>query len=270
MLRSPHGPEDGLLVRGRRTLRLVRVLAPRELRIRYRQSFLNLFWAVLSPVAIMAIYGVVLSQSFDVTGSCSSYLTSAWAGLVVWTFVASAIGVGAASLVQSADLISKLYFPREALPLAAVGAALVELAIGAVILVGLALFDSKAAPLGPAALTGLLPVLAVILWMAAISTVLAALASFTRDVVHGVSLALRVGFFASAVMYEVSDLPSALAWSADVNPVTMAATGLRQSVLCGEVVSLPVTTAHLVLATVALVAAVRYMRAVETRIVDVI
>jgi ABC-2 type transport system permease protein/lipopolysaccharide transport system permease protein len=269
MLRSPHRPEDSLVQRGQRTLRLVRVLAPRELRIRYRQSFLNLFWAILSPVAIMAVYGVVLSQSFNVTGKCSSYLTSAWAGLVVWTFFASAVGLGAGALVQSSDLIAKLYFPREALPLAAVGAALVELVIGAVILFALAVVHDGIVP-GFAALTSVLPLLAIMIWVSAISIVLAALAAFTRDVIHGVSLFLRVGFFASAVMYEVTDLPSALAWTADVNPVTMAANNLRESVLCGNVVSLPVVGIHLVVATAALVGALVYMRSVEARVVDVI
>lgn len=263
------GPDEhGLAVRAVRTLQLVRVLTPRELRIRYRQSVLNALWAVVGPVAVLVIYGIVLTQSFGVTGSCSSYLTSAWAGLVIWTFFASAVGSACIALVSSADLISKLYFPREALPLAAVGAALVELTVGTVVLLGLVVFHEDG--LTTMAVTALLPVLVIIVWASAVSIFVAALAAFTRDVVHGVSIFLRVGFFASAIMYEADDIPSAFAWTTDANPVTVAATGVRDAVLCGTSPPIGLLTIHLALGLAALVAAVLYMRSVESRIVDVV
>jgi lipopolysaccharide transport system permease protein len=269
MLWSPDRSEEGLYVRAVRTFHLVRVLTPRELRIRYRQSVLNALWAVISPIAILVIYGVVLAQSFGVEGVCgSTYLETAWAGLVVWTFVASAIGAAAGSLVASADLITKLYFPREALPLAAVGAAMVELSVGVVSLILLVVVQGTG--LGLVAVSAVLPILMIVIWTAAVSIMLAALAAFTRDILHGVNLALRVGFFASTVMYAAVDLPHALAWSENVNPVTVATTAVRDALLCGTSPNFGVLAAHLVIAGAMLVGAVLYMRSVESRIVDVI
>ena len=66
-----------------RTAQLIRVLAPRELRIRYRQSLLNIAWAIITPLLMLAVYGVVLTQSFGVTESCAPYLLVAWTGIVV-------------------------------------------------------------------------------------------------------------------------------------------------------------------------------------------
>lgn len=249
-------------------MRLVRVLTPRELRTRYRQSLLNVWWAVLSPIAILAVYGAVLTQSFGVGSSCGPYLSSAWAGLVVWTFFSTAVGASSASLVQSADLISKLYFPKEALPLAAVGSAFVELTIGVVTLLGLVL--AQGVPLQWSTIWGVFALLVLVVWAAAIGVFLAALAAFTRDVIHAVSLGLRVGFFASAIMYEADQLPNSLAWTATVNPVTVVATQLRTALLCGTTPDFTLLILHLAIASACLVAAIVYTRAVESRLVDVV
>ena len=102
------GPDDGsgLLARLRRTLELVAVLGPRELRVRYRQSVLDVTWALLSPIAILVVYGLVLTQSFDVTTTCGPYLSNAWIGLVIWTFFATSLGTGVASIISSASEVT--------------------------------------------------------------------------------------------------------------------------------------------------------------------
>lgn len=119
-----------LIARCHRTLQLVRVLAPRELRVRYRQSLLDLVWALISPIVILIVYGLVLTQSFGVNGTCGPYLSSAWIGLVLWTFFGTALGSSVTSLISASDMVTKLYFPRETLPLAMVGSALADLGIG--------------------------------------------------------------------------------------------------------------------------------------------
>lgn len=260
--------DKGLKRRATRTARLVRVLVPREVRLRYRQSSLNVAWALLSPVAILAVYGVVLTQGFGVGSTCAPYLVTAWTGLVLWTFFASSVGGSVWSLLQSADLISKLYFPREALPLGVVGASLVDLAVGLLTVVALAVVQGSSP--GIMALYAVLPVLSLVLWTAAISIFVAVLAAFARDVTHAVNLLLRVGFFATAVMFEASFLPTALAWTAKVNPVTVAITELRNVLLCNTSPSFRLLGLHLLGGALALAAAVAYTRSVESRIVDAV
>ncbi len=247
---------------------LVKVLAPRELRVRYRQSVLDIAWALISPVAVLVVYGIVLTQSFDVSASCGPYLSSAWSGLVLWTFFATAVGTSAFSLISSANLITKIYFPREALPLSMVAASSVDMAIGLVTV--LVLFLVQGVALGPTTVAVVLPLAVAVVWAAAISVFAGVLAAFIRDVPHAVQLFLRVGFFATPVMYDAAFIPPALAWTASVNPLAAAITGFRDATLCGTWPDVGLLLAQLAVGTGVLVLAVMYTRSVESRAADVV
>ncbi len=244
------------------------MLAPRELRVRYRQSLLDVTWALINPVVILAVYGFILTQSFDVRSACAPYLSSAWAGLVVWMFFATAVGTAVTSLVSSSDLITKVYFPREAIPASITLASGADLLVGMGILVVLVLVQGVA--LSPWAVAALLPLAVVLVWSAAIAILTSVIAAFVRDTIHAVGLALRVGFFATPVMYEASVLPSQVRWAADVNPVAASIEGVRSSLLCGTAPSWSPLLIHLGVGMAVLLAAVSYTRAVEPRIADVL
>ena len=262
----PSGPT--LLERCRWTAELVSVLAPRELRTRYRQSVLDIAWALIHPWRLLAIYGVVLTQSFNVTGEGVPYLSLAWSGLVLWTFFATSLGGSASCLISSQDLVTKVYFPREALPIAVVGASLADLGIGLVTVMILVMIQGI--PLTWHAALAVLPVTVLIVWAAAIGVFVAVFAAFIRDMPHLVSLVVRVGFFASPVMYDESTLPPALQWTSVVSPVAVAINGFRAAVLRAEVPDLPLLSTHLVLGSALLAASVLYTRSVESRVTDVV
>jgi lipopolysaccharide transport system permease protein len=257
-----------LRFRTARVAALLPILIKREIRTRYRTSLLDLGWAVITPVALMAVYGLILTRSFAVTAECAPYLSSAWTGLVLWTAFSNAVGSAASSLVASSDLITKVYFPLEAIPLAVAGASLLELGVGMVTLVALALIQGVA--VGPTAFAAVLPIAVLVVWAAVISMVSAVLSAFVRDTVHAVNLALRLGFFASPVMYEVTFLPATVRWTAKVNPVAASITGVRDTVLCGTRPDVPVLGAHLVVGMLAFALTIVYIRAVESRVVDVV
>lgn len=257
-----------LVRRTRRTLELNRVLVPRELRIRYSQSLLDVAWALVAPVVTMAVYGVVLTQGFGIEAECGPYLSSAWIGIVLWTFFATGVGGAVTSLVGSSDLISKLYFPREALPVSMVGAATADLAIGLAILFPLLLFQG----VRPSAiwLALVVPLAVVVVWTLAISIIVAAVAAFVRDLVHAVSLLLRVGFFAVPVMYDSTFLPPVLQWSASANPLAVAITESRVILLCKGTPDWALLGIHGLAGLAALTGAVLYTASVEARITDVV
>jgi len=262
------GSDASLVTRTRRTIRLVRVLTPREIRVRYRQSYLDLGWALITPVSVAIVYGIVLTRSFNASGNGVPYLSMAWSGLVLWTFFANAIGGAATSLVYSSGLVTKVYFPREALPLAMAGASLPDLAIGLITVFVLVLVQGVT--LHWEAVTAVLPLAILVIWTAALSVILGVVSSFVRDVPHLVQLIIRVGFFATPVMYDAAALPPALQWSAVVSPIAVSIEGFRDAVLHGRVPDLPLMTIHLLLGLALLVAAVCYTRAIESRIADVI
>lgn len=254
--------------RTRRTIDLVRMLGPREVRVRYRQSLLDVTWALINPVVVAVVYGYILTRSFDVTATCGPYVSSTWTGLVLWTFFATALGSAVTSLTASSDLVTKVYFPREALPLSMVAASLVDLAIGFATLVAVLAVQGVSPTVSMVAIV--VPVLVLLVWTAALGVIAAVLASFARDIVHGVHLGLRVGFFATPVMYDAGLLPSAFAWSADYNPVAVAIDQSRTALLCGTWPDFGLLGIHLAVGSVLLFLGVVYTRSIESRIADVV
>ena len=236
--------------------------------MRYRESYLDLAWAIITPLVLLAVYGVILSQGFNAEGSCAPYLSTAWTGLVIWTFFAGAVYQATNSLVSSSDLLTKIYFPREALPLAEVGVSFVDLGLGGVTIVVLAVAQGIRFS---ETLLAVLPIVYVlVVWTAAAGIMAAALSVFVRDVAHGVNLVLRAGFFATPVMYDVAFLPEALRWTASVNPIAVVIVAMREAVLCGTWPDLGLLTIQGAAGTAALLLAVLYVRRVESRMVDVL
>lgn len=259
--------DQTLRARLRWTTELVIVLAPRELRTRYRQSALDIAWALITPVTVACVYGVVLT-SFNVSGNGVPYLSMAWCGLVLWTFTANAVGGGVSCMISFSGLVTKVYFPREALPLSIVGASFPDLGIG-LITVAILLPIQGVRP-GWVAVTAVLPIAVLILWVAAATVMAAVVAAFIRDVPHLVSLVLRVGFFATPVMYDAASLPPAWRWSAEVSPVAASIDGFRDAVLRGRLPNLQLLSIHLFIGAAALVASILYTRSVESRITDAV
>jgi lipopolysaccharide transport system permease protein len=251
-----------------RTAQLVRVLGPRELRLRYRQSLLDVVWAAIGPIVIMLTYGYILTRGFGATMACGPYASGAWAGLVLWTFFATSLGTGVYSLIISADLVTKVYFPREALPLSVMAAAAVELAVGLLTVFALGL--AQGVTFTWMALAIVLPLAVLVVWTAALSVLAAVLASFVRDTVHLVSLVLRVGFFAVPVMYDALFLPGPLERFAMLNPIAQAIEGTRAALFCGGGVPVMALSVHLVTGIALLLAVILYTRTVESRITDVV
>lgn len=250
-----------------RTWALLKILTPREFRVRYRESMLDLAWAVITPLVYMAVYGVILTQAFGATGSCAPYLSSAWTGLVVWTFFSGGFGMATSSLIMAAPLTSKIYFPREAIPLADVGVNGLDFAISFFTIFIVAGLQHIAPTI---TVLGAIPVvLLLVVWTCALSIFASALAVFIRDLTQAVQLFLRAGFFATPVMYDASFLGS-LSWLAVINPIAVAIDGLRRTLLCGLWPNWSLTAIHLTVGSVLLVLSLLYMRKIEQRIADVL
>lgn len=250
-----------------RTYALLKILTPREFRVRYRESVLDLAWAIITPVVYLIVYGVILTQAFGAEGGCAPYLSSAWTGLVVWTFFSGALSMATSSLVLSASLTSKIYFPREAIPLADVGVNGIDFAISFFTILLVAGFQGIAPTY---TIIGAIPVvLMVVVWTCALSVFASALAVFVRDLTQAVQLFLRAGFFATPVMYEVSFLGS-LKWLAVINPIAVGIDGLRRTMLCGLWPNWSLLAIQLTIGSVLLVASLLYMRSIEQRLADVL
>jgi ABC-2 type transport system permease protein len=197
-------------------LNLVRL----ELKAKYKASALGFAWSLLNP----AMYLVVFYVAFDVIlgGGIPRFPIYLLSGLLVWNFFTTALNSGTGAVVAGAGLVKKVWFPREILPLASVGAALVHFFLQLTVLL-LALVALRH-PVGWAEL-GLLPLalLDLILLAAALSLLFSVANVYLRDMAHFVELALMAWFWVTPIIYPWTQLTKALhghSILALLNPVT--------------------------------------------------
>jgi lipopolysaccharide transport system permease protein len=105
----------------------------REVQVRYKQSLLGIAWAVLQPLVLMVIFTLVFSRLVQIDTGGVPYPIFSYTALVPWTFFATSLSFGIASVVNNMNLVTKVYFPREILPLSSIGAAFIDFLVSAVI-----------------------------------------------------------------------------------------------------------------------------------------
>ena len=241
----------------------------RDVKVRYKQTVLGAAWAVLQPVMMMLVFIIVFSRMAKVPSANIPYPLFVFAGLLPWTFFATAIANGATSVVGSERLITKIYFPRLAIPFAAVGAALVDFAIAFGVLLVLMLWYRVM----PGVQILLVPVLILILTIAAlgIGTLLAALTVAYRDFRYVVPFLVQIWLFATPSVYMdvFAAGGSKMQLTLSLNPMVSVIASFR-AVMLGQ----PLHWGHLAFSAafsiLALLAGCLYFRKVEDSFADLI
>src|SRR6476619_5407298 len=108
---------------------LLWVLAARDVKVRYKQTVLGFAWAIIQPVAMMVVFSIFSVVLAKMPSDGHPYPVFVYAALLPWTFFAGAVGSSGNSLVGSAHLVSKVYFPRLIVPLSSIGAGVVDLVV---------------------------------------------------------------------------------------------------------------------------------------------
>jgi lipopolysaccharide transport system permease protein len=226
---------------------LLALWTAREVRVRYKQSVLGIAWAVLQPLALTVIFTLVFSRLVRIDTGDVPYPVFAYTALVPWTFFATSISFGVPSLVNNMNLVSKIYFPREVLPLASIGAALLDFAIAFLIfLLMLAVYRLSLAWYA----LWLIPLLATqVILTIGVVLIGSAVIVFFRDVRFVVPLVVQVWMYASPVIYPVDLVPEPLQALYFLNPMAGIIDGYRRALLMGEA---PRPTALLTAAIVSL------------------
>ncbi len=211
---------------------LVRTIAERELRARYKQTLLGFAWALITPVALMLVFTVVVRRIGPVETHGVPYPLFAYLGLLPWTFFSTSLSLGSQSLVMNWGILNKVYCPREVFPMASMLVAGVDVAIATTGLGVLFL------------LTGVLPRVTTV-WVPLLSAVqiaftlgvtllVSAILIYLRDVRHLLPIVLQLGLFATPVAYGVELVPESLrGLYAALNPLAPVIDGYRRTVLQG-------------------------------------
>jgi lipopolysaccharide transport system permease protein len=205
----------------------------RHVKVKYKQAAIGIGWSVLQPVVAAALFALFLGRFANVSSDGLPYFAFALAGMVAWSAFSGAVGTAMESLVADQVLLRKVYFPREVLPLAAVGAVLVDLVPALATLFVAVLLYGIAPSLTWIAVV--LPILVIALSAAGIGMALAALNVYYRDVRYALPFLLQIGLFATPVVYPLDVVPAG--WReayAILNPVAAAIDALRHAVVAGS------------------------------------
>jgi lipopolysaccharide transport system permease protein len=226
-------PSRGWVAVGLRELwvyrELLYFLVWRDVKVRYKQTFIGIGWAILQPLVTMLIFTVVFGNFVGIPSGGVPYSVLTLAALLPWNYFSQALGRSGTSLVSNAGLICKVYFPRLIVPIAAAVAPLVDLAVAFIILVAM-MFWFGITP-GPAIAALPFFVLFAVMTALAVGIWLAALNVRYRDVGHVIPFLVQVWMFASPVVYPVTVVPEQWRLLYSINPMAGVIEGFRWALL---------------------------------------
>ena len=247
---------------------LLYALSVFRLNIRYKQSILGWAWAVLQPLALMGIYTFVFAHVTKVNTGGTPYSIFVFSALLPWILFSSSITNAVHGIVAYPSLLTKMYFPREIIPLSYLAAGVADFLISSVILAGMLAYY-RIAPTWN--LFYGIPILIILgAFAAAIGLFFAAVHVRFRDVGLAMPFVLQVWMFATPVVYSLQAVPSRFRSLYMLDPAAVAIDSFRGAVLYGRAPDARMLAAAAAEMLVALVLAYAYFKSSEATMADVI
>jgi len=247
---------------------LIFFLTWRDIKVRYKQAVLGIAWAILQPLLTMLIFTVIFGILLQTPSQDLPYPLFTLSALLPWQLFATALQRSSVSLVGNANLITKIYFPRLAIPLSSVFAALVDFLVSFVVLLGVMLYYRywpgwNILWLPPIILLALLTALSVGLWLSALNVQY-------RDVQHMVPFIIQVWMYASPIVYPIETIPAGIwRWLYGLNPMVGVIQGFRWALLGGDAPDITMLISIGVV-LVLLVGGLYYFRRMEKTFADIV
>lgn len=202
---------------------LLKTNVKKEIRGKYKNSFLGVLWSFLNPLLQIAVYAIVFPLILRNTQE--NYVIFLCCGLIPWTFFSTAISRAAFTMVENGNILKKVYFPREILPISIVTSEAVNFFISTIIIIGFVILGG----LGITKYIVFYPVvlIAQYLLLIAISFIVSSISVYIRDLQHLVGVALQLLFYGTPIVYASETIPENFKWILNINPMTYIINGYR-------------------------------------------
>lgn len=246
---------------------LLYFLAWRDVRIRYKQAVLGFLWAFIQPLLKMVVFSVVFGGLARMDSEGFPYPIFLYAGLLPWEFFASAVNRSGQSIIAGANLITKVYFPRLIMPVASVGACLVDFAISFGILIAM-MFYFQITP-GVSILMVLPLVSVTILCALGIGVFVSALNTAYRDFRYALPFLVQIWMYVTPVIYPVTIIPENWRWLMALNPMSGIVDAYRSAIL-GKPFDWPHLGISFGIATIMFLIGLLYFRKTERYFADIV
>ena len=243
------------------------VLVQRDLKLRYRQTFLGVIWAVLQPVLPMILFTFLFGRLARIPTNGLPYPIFVFAGLLPWSFFNNAVSNATLSVVGSAGFVTKVYFPRLLLPGSCVFGALIDLVICGVVFVCMMLYYQLHVTSNLLAVPALL--LLTILLTLSVGMWSSALYVKYRDVRYALPFVMQVWMYLTPIIYPINFIPGRARWLLELNPMSGIIEGFRSAFFGQSIRWLGVSLATGLTAVVFLGAAHSF-RQMERHMADII
>lgn len=247
---------------------LLYFLVWRDIKVRYKQTFLGVVWALLVPLFQAFVFTLIFGRLAGIsTDGPYPYGAFVLAGLIPWSFFSQAVTQGSQSLVNQQHLLTKIYFPRLFVPTAAVLGCVVDFAIG-LLMYALVLAYYKIVP--PPTVLLFLPALLLLTLAAAVGValLLSALTVTYRDFRYVVPIAIQILMYASPIIYPVRLFPPRYQWVLALNPIAGIIDGYRSAIL-GKPWNLETLAVSSLSTAACLLGGMYYFRRTEQRFADI-
>jgi len=247
---------------------LLYFLTWRDIKVRYKQTVLGAAWAVIQPFFTMVVFSLFFGRLAKMPSDGIPYPIFSYAALVPWTFFAHGLTQSADSLVGSANLINKVYFPRLVVPISSVISGIVDFAIAFVVLLAMMLYfgivpTRNVIWLPPLFVLALVTSLGVGLWLSAMNVQF-------RDVRYTVPFLVQFWQFATPIAYPSSLLPEPWRTLYGLNPMAGVVEGFRWALLRTQTAPGPIVAVSGLAAVALLVSGAFYFRRMEKTFADVV
>ena len=208
---------------------LLYFLVWRDIKVRYKQTFIGAAWAVFQPAMTMVIFTVIFGSLAKIPSDGLPYAVFAYTALLPWTYFSQALSRSATGLVSNAHLITKVYFPRFIIPVADIITPAVDFVFAFFLLLGLLAWFGITPSVGivflPAFfLLAMITALAAGLWLSPLNV-------RYRDVGHAIPFLIQFWMFASPIVYPISLVPESWRWIYSLNPMVGVIEGFRWGLL---------------------------------------
>ncbi len=202
---------------------LLKTNVKKEIRGRYKNSFLGILWSFLNPLLQLLVYSVIFGALL--AGGDETYPIYICVALIPWTYFTTAISQAAFTVIGNSDIIKKVYFPREILPISVVTSGAVNFVISTIIILAFVIFSG----VGLSWYIVLYPFILLIQYilLLGIGFIVSSVTVYFRDLEHIIGVVLMAAFYATPIVYNIQQLPHALQVLVNLNPMTHLINGYR-------------------------------------------
>jgi lipopolysaccharide transport system permease protein len=216
---------------------LILSFARRDIRARYKQTALGAAWAIIQPLSLMVVFTLVFDKVARISTDGTPYPLFSFSALIFWSFFATTMTQGTLAMTSNANLVRKIYFPRETLLIAILLSAAVDLLVACGMLAALMVFYGASVSW---TMLWVLPLLGIqVIFAFSLICLTSAIHVYFRDIGHGLTLGLQLWMFATPVAYPLSVVPESIRSLYLLNPMVPIIDGYRRALLYHQTPDLP-------------------------------